>query len=238
MKPSQISTVGAWCAILVVPVLIAGGFLLSSSGAGDLIPPTGNARREWLVAVAAAPARFAAGGWLLILMGNLVLVALVSFYYVLRDAGSILILAPVLATVAMVLVTISHLIPIGMAYELAPAFSHAAAADQATLGIVANVLGATSLVVNAAGNALGWGVVVPLYAWAILKTRVLPGWIGWLGFAVAVLGGWLGVLAPVSTLLESISSIGFVLFFIFLLCVGIAILRLVARSRRAVQPVA
>ena len=80
----------------------------------------------------------------------------------------------------MVLVKVSHLIPIGMAYQLAPAFAAAPAANRETLGVVADVLAATRLVINAAGNALGWGVVVPLYAWAILKARALPLWIGWL----------------------------------------------------------
>ena len=41
-----------------------------------------------------------------------------------------------------------------------------------------------------ADNFLGWGVVVPLYAVAILTTRVLPRWIGWLGLLVGALAGW------------------------------------------------
>ena len=77
----EVATVGAWCAISTVPVLIGGGALLSSSGAADLIPPTGPAGRQWLQAVASAPGAFAAGGWLLILMGYLVLVAFVGLYF-------------------------------------------------------------------------------------------------------------------------------------------------------------
>ena len=122
MERVEVATVGAWCAISTVPVLIAGGALLSSSGAGDLIPSTGTVGKEWLLAVASAPGAFAAGGWLLILMGYLVLVGFVGLYFTLREAGSIMVLAPVLGVTAMVLVTVSHLIPIGMAYELAPAF--------------------------------------------------------------------------------------------------------------------
>jgi hypothetical protein len=92
----EVSTVGAWCAISTVPVLIGRGALLSRSGAGDLIPQTGPAGQEWLLAVATAPAAFAAAGWLLILMGYLVLVAFVGLYFTLREAGSIMVLAPVL----------------------------------------------------------------------------------------------------------------------------------------------
>ena len=232
MNRLTVTTVGAWCAILMFPVLIAGGFLLSSSEAGDLIPEPGKPGREWLLAVDAAAGRFAGGGWLLILMGYLGLVALVSFYYTLREAGPIMVLAPILGAVGLTLVTVSHLIPIGMAYELAPAYTDAAGAEQGTLGVVSDTLAATSLVINAAGNALGWGVVVPLYAWAILTTRALPRWIGWLGFVVAVFAGWLGLLAPTSAVIEGISSIGFVAFFVFMLSMGIAILRRSARERR------
>jgi hypothetical protein len=110
-----VATVGAWCAISTVPVLIGGGALLSSSGAGDLIPQTGTVGQKWLLAVASAPGAFAAGGWLLILMGYLVLVAFVGLYFTLREAGSIMVLAPVLGVAAMVLVTVSHLLPIGSA---------------------------------------------------------------------------------------------------------------------------
>ena len=223
MKRLTVTVVGAWSAILMFPTLIAGGVMLSASGASDLLPPTGKSGRDWLVAVASDGA-FAAGGWLLILMGYLAAVAFVGFYYELRHAGQVLILAPVLGVAGMVLVQISHLIPIGMAYELAPAYV-ARGADQATLGVVSDTFAATAVIVNAAGDALVWGVTVPMFAWAVLATRALPRWIGWLGFVVAAFAGWLGLFAPASSLIEGISNIGFPAFFIFMLSMGIALLR-------------
>jgi quinol-cytochrome oxidoreductase complex cytochrome b subunit len=68
-------------------------------------------------------------------------------------------------------------------------------------------------------------VVVPLYAWAILKTRAVSRWIGWLGFVSAFVAGWLGLLAPASSAIEGITTIGFFAFFAFLLALGIALLR-------------
>lgn len=218
------------------PALIAGGILLSSSGADDLTPETGEAGRDWLLAIAGDNGRFAAGAWLLILMGYLAMVAFVGFYYTLRQAGSILLLAPVLGIAGMTLVQVSHLVPIGIAYELAPAYADPGAVDQATLGAVFDTLAATCLVVNAAGDALVWGVAVPLYAWAILTTRTLPHWIGWLGVVVAVFGGWLGLVSPASSVIEGISSLGFVAFFIFMLSVGIAMLRRRSREGREQPP--
>ena len=54
-------------------------------------------------------------------------------------------------------------------------------------------------------------------------------WIGWLGLFAAVVGGWLGLLAPASSVIEGISALGFIAFFVFMVSVGIAIL---VRQRR------
>jgi hypothetical protein len=82
-----------------------------------------------------------------------------------------------------------------------------------------------SLALNYAGDEAAWGVVVPLYAYAILKTRVVSRWIGWLGFVAAFFAGWLGLLAPASSFIEGLTTIGFFAFFAFLLALGIALLR-------------
>jgi hypothetical protein len=227
VRQFQLATVGGWCAVLVFPVLLAGGALLSSSGAGDLLPGTGDAGRAWLGAVV-GDARFAGGAWLLVLMGVLTMVAFVGFYDHLRAAGELIVLAPILGLIGMTLVQVSHLIPIGMAYDLAPAYV-GGGPDQRVLGTLSDTMAAICLVTNASGDALVWGVAVPLYAWAILTTRALPRWVGWLGMVVALLAGWLGLFAPASSLVAGISNVGFIAFFVFMLTMGIAILR---RRRR------
>jgi hypothetical protein len=174
---------------------------------------------------------FFAGAWLIILMGYLGIVALVGFYDTLQLAGPVLILAPILGAVGLTLVTVSHLIPIAMGYELVPAYVNADPAGQATLAATADTFAATALVTNAAGNFLNFGVVVPLYAVAILTTRVLPRWIGWLGLLV----GWLGLLSPASSVIASIFNIGFIGFFVFMLTMGIALLRRRSKADQATQ---
>ena len=52
-----------------------------------------------------------------------------------------------------------------------------------------------------------------------------PRWIGWLGLLVGPLAGWLGLLSPASSVISGISSIGFIGFFVFMLSMGIALLR-------------
>jgi hypothetical protein len=225
MRSLRLSTVAAVCAIATVVCFLLGGAAMASSGVAVLIPETGRDGVEWIANVDAAGRPFFAGAWLLILMGFLALVALVGFYDALREAGPVMILAPVLAVVALTLVTVSHLIPIAMAYQLVPAYTDADPAGQAALAATADTLAATALVTNAAGNFLGWGVVTPLYAVAILTTRALPRWIGWLGLAVGLLAGWLGLFSPASEVIAGISSLGFIGFFVFMLSMGVALLR-------------
>ncbi len=230
MKAIRLSTVGAISAIGLVVCFVLGAVAMGTSGVSVLIPETGKEGLDWIADVDQAGALFYVGAWLIILMGFLGIVALVGFYDALRDAGPIMILAPVLAVVGLTLVTVSHLIPIAMGYELVPAYAAADAAGKATLAATADTLASIALVTNSAGNFLGWGIVLPMYSVAILTTRALPRWIGWLGLLVGLLAGWLGMLSPVSDVFGGISTIGFLGFFVFMLSMGIALL---IRRRRA-----
>jgi hypothetical protein len=200
---------------------VAGAVAMGSSGVGVLIPETGRPGRDWIAAVDRAGGLFLVGAWLVILMGFLGIVALVGFLR-LRPIGSA---GDDSGADGLTLVTVSHLIPIAMGYELVLAYIAADPAGRATLAATADTFAAIALVTNAAGNFLGWGVVIPLYAVAILTTRALPRWIGWLGLLVAALAGWLGLLSPASSVISGISSIGFIGFFVFMLSMGIALLR-------------
>jgi Domain of unknown function (DUF4386) len=204
-----------------------------ASGVQVLIPETGKDALDWIADVDAANGIFFVGAWLTILGGLFGIVALVGFYEVLRGAGPVMVLAPILGAVGLTLVTISHLIPIAMAYELVPGYVGADSATKASLAVTTDTLAVTGLVLNYTGNALGWGVAVPLYAFAILKTRALPRWIGWLGIVAAVFAGWLGLLAPASGVIEGLTFVGFVGFFVFLASMGVALL--LRRETRAEQ---
>ncbi len=224
-QPQLLSRIGAVCAILMVACFVGGAALMGSSGVEDLIPETGELGRGWIADVETASGLFFVGAWLIVLMGLFGIVAFLGFYDVLRGAGTVMVLAPALGTVGLTLVTVSHLIPISMAYELVPTYSDADAASQTTLAALFDTLAGTALVTNSAGNFLGWGVAVPMFAAAVLTTRALPRWIGWLGLVVGVLAGWLGLVSSVSGVIEGISGLGFIGFFVFMLSMGIAVLR-------------
>jgi hypothetical protein len=236
MAGVSLATVGAVCALVTVAGFFAGIVLMASSGVETLIPETGERGQQWIADIDDAGGRFLAGAWLVGLAGLFGLVALVGFYDVLRDAGRVMVIAPIVGVVGLTLVTISHILPLAMAYELVDAYTAADAATRASLAATFDTLASLALVTNYLGNALGWGVTVPLYAIAILRTGALPPWVGWTGLVAAVFAGWLGLLSPASSVIEGLSSIGFIAFFVFMAGMGITILR--RRPRAAPGPAA
>ena len=229
----SLTTVGAACAIATVIAFVVGIVFMAASGVQVLIPPTGKDGLDWIQDVDDAGGTFFLGAWLLILGGVLGIPALIGFYNALRRVGSWFVLAPILSSVGLTLVTLSHLIPIAMAYELVPGYTAADVATKSSLATTADTFAVLALVVNYTGDVVLWGVVVPMYAVAILKTSVVPRWIGWLGVGVGVFAGLGDALSPASSVIEGLTFIGFVAFFVWTAALGMALLR---GGRQAAPP--
>ena len=225
MRNLSLRTVGAVCALAMVACFGVGIVLMASSGVQVLIPETGQAGRDWIADVDAGGGLFLVGAWLGVLGGVFGIAAFVGFYDALRSAGPVLVLAPIAGAVGMVLVTISHVVPIALAYELVPAYVDGSAEMQSRLGDTADLVASVCLLTNYVGNALNWGVTVPLFAFAILSTKVVPRWLGWLALFVGALGGWIGLLAPASDVVEGLTLPAFVGFFVWMASMGVALLR-------------
>lgn len=227
MRNMSLITAGAICAVLTTLSFVVGVAFSAGSGVQTLIPDTGKDAIDWINDVddaGGAGGAFFVGAWFVILGGFLGLLALIGFWEALRDAGRLLIFAPILAVVGFTLVQISHLIPIAMAYQLVPDYVQATGATKDSIASTADMFAALALVLNYAGDVVLWGVVVPMYAYAALKTRVIGRWICWLGFVVAFFAGWLGALAPASDAIDGITSIGFVGFFVWMAAMGVSLL--------------
>jgi hypothetical protein len=218
LKELRLSTVGAVCALIAVAGFAAGIVLMATSGVQALIPETGKDGAEWVADVQEAGNWFVAGAWIVGLAGLVGIVALVGFYDVLKHAGPVMIIAPIAGAVGLTLVTASHVIPIAIAQELAPSYTPENAA-------VFDTFASACLLLNYFGNVFNWAVTTPLYAVAILKTGALPRWVGYVGLIAAVFAGWLGLFAPLSGVIEGLTTIGFFAFFAFLISMGITILR-------------
>src|SRR6266550_5182491 len=120
MRKMNLTSAGALCAVLTTVAFIIGVVFSASGGVQTIIPETGKGVIDWINDVDDAGGPFFVGAWFVILGGFLGLLGLIGFWDALRDAGRLLILAPILAVVGFTLVQISHLIPIAMAYELVP----------------------------------------------------------------------------------------------------------------------
>lgn len=214
----SLTRIGAWCAIGLVVAFVAGIALMAASGVQVLIPETGKNGLDWIRDVDDASGAFFIGAWLTIAGGVLGLLGLVGFYHTLRGAGEWLLLAPILGVVGLTLVTISHLIPIAMAYELVPNFTARQADTFDTFAALAQVL-------NYTGDVILWGVVVPMYAVAIFKTGLIRRWIGWLAVVVGVFAGAGEALSPASSVIDGITFVGFVAFFVWMAAMGATLLR-------------
>ena len=225
MRKINLTSAGAFCAVLTTLAFIIGVAFSAGGGVQTIIPETGEGAIDWINDVNDAGGPFFVGAWFVILGGFLGLLALIGFWDALRGAGQLLVLAPILAVVGFTLVQISHLIPIAMAYELVPDYVAATGSTKASIASTADMFAVLALVINYAGDVVLWGVVVPMYAYAALKTRVVGRWIGWLGFVVAFFAGWLGALAPASDAIEGITFIGFVAFFVWMAAMGVSLLR-------------
>jgi hypothetical protein len=218
MRELRLATIGGWAALVTVAGFVVGIAMMATNGVQVLIPETGRGGADWAADVQDAGSWFVVGAVIVGLAGFAGMIALIGFYDVLKSAGQAMILAPILGVAGLTLVTISHVTPIAIAQELAPSYGPARAATFDTFASLC-------LWLNYFGNVLNWAVVTPLYAVAILKTGVLPRWIGYVGLVAAVFAGWLGLLAPASSLLEGLTTIGFFAFFVFLAATGVAILR-------------
>jgi hypothetical protein len=108
MRSLSLAAVGAVCALLTVLGFVAGIVVMVSSGVPTLIPETGEQSVEWIADIQEAGDLFFVGAWLAVVAGLFGLVAFVGFYDALREAGPVMIIAPVAGAVGVTLVTTSE----------------------------------------------------------------------------------------------------------------------------------
>jgi hypothetical protein len=140
IRSLSLATVGAVCALLTVAGFAVGIALMASGGVQVLIPETGRQGLEWIADVQDGGNLFFVGAWFAVFAGLFGLIALVGFYDALREAGPVMIIAPIAGAVGLTVVTISHVIPVAMASELAPGYAGANDATQAALGVTFDTL--------------------------------------------------------------------------------------------------
>ena len=218
-----VTRIGAWCAIGLVVAFTAGIALMATSGVQVLIPETGKDGLDWIRDVDDASGAFFAGAWLTIVGGILGLVGLIGFYDCApppapgscsRHPGAF----------GLTLVTISHLLPIALAYELVPDYTSADAAARASLAHLRHLCGTRpGPELHGRRDPLGRrrADVRPSRP----ETAFIRRWIGWLGIVVGVFAGIGETFSPASSVIERVTFIGFVAFFVWMAAMGATLLR-------------
>ena len=186
----SLTRIGAWCAIGLVVAFVAGIALMAASGVQVLIPETGKDGLDWIADVDDASGAFFIGAWLVIVGGILGLVGLIGFYDALRRAGDWLVARADPRCVR------PH-----SRDDLSPASDRDGLRARPGLprcfdAHTFDTLASLALVLNYTGDVVLWGVVVPMYALAILKTNLIRRWIGWLAVGVWVFAGIGDALSP------------------------------------------
>ena len=151
-----------------------------------------------------------AGHWFDTLSGLLLMVAALGFYRALRQAGRLPLIAVVASLTGGIVLLFRGFILLGIAYELVPGITDA--------------LRQTGWLVAGVGAVLVFIIGVLLFSFAILRTSVVPKWIGWLG-VIAALGFCLMALLP---LVFSMATPWFLLyvFGVWQVAMGVVLLRL------------
>ena len=125
------------------------------------------------------------GHWFDFLGLLLLMVAALGFYQALHEAGAVLRIAVVAFVAGIIFVLAHEFIRLGISYELVP-----------------NTLGQTGWLAAGVGSVLIVGVGILLFSFAILRTSVLPKWIGWLG--LVNLAAYVALVTVLSGVFESI----------------------------------
>ena len=149
------------------------------------------------------------GHWFDTLGGLLFMVAALGFYRALRQAGRLPLIAVVATLTGGIFLVFHGFINLGIAYELVPG---------------TDALSQTDRLATYVGGVLVFFIGVPLFSFAILRTSVVPKWIGWLG-VIAALGFYLQALLP---LVFSMATPWFLswVFLVWLVAMGVVLLRL------------
>ena len=117
-----------------------------------------------------------------------------------------------------------NILLLAMTYELAPAYANATGAVQSALA----VLGDTLLMFGFIAGDLLEGILcggAPLFSAAMLRTKLAPRWVAFLGFAVAITAGWATLLLPFGEVFVIVNFVGAIGFLVWMVAVGIKLWR-------------
>jgi len=217
--------VGGVCVILGVVTYIVARVILHDVGDTPYLRGVPDDPGQWLLDVNHYRTAVVTEASFKILACVLFIGFALGFYQALRQAGPLLGIAVVASLASSLFVIAQLLVVLGIAYELAPAYAAATEAIRPALEVMATTLMQIGALAEHVSDHLLQPVGWALFALAILRTSVMPRWMGWLGMVVALLRS-LGLLEPASDVFRVFSPFGFVASGVLTVAMGVALLRL------------
>lgn len=225
MKRVRLAAVAGASAVLYTPVIVAFALLSSpdalSGDATDVLRFMAEHRTRTVIA-----------GWFFVAAPLCFAVAGLGFLEAFRSAGSMMWVAALGFIGGGFLALVRNATWLAMAYGLAPAYASATESDQSGIAAVGDTLLAFGFVIGdvVAGFLVGF-VGVLLVSAGMLRSKLGPRWVAWLGVVVAfgglvVLGGLLGLLGPLTGVLSILMVVAFPAFMFWLAAAGITVWRL------------
>jgi len=207
------------CAILTVVVAIAGFALFASTDVFDTRDAV-----DALPAVDDDKVIIAISSWLFLLAPILLLGTVPGIFQALRRAGDLMWFAVLASVIGGLLIIPSSLIELAVIYEVATPYVEAGPDARAELLVLGDTLLTLSLLFRLIGDAIFTGIGGLLFSFAILQTGFTPKWVVWLGL-MGAMGHWFALLEQTSEVFELIGFVGEIAFFLWLISVGVVLLR-------------
>ena len=141
-----------------------------------------------------------------------------------RQAGSVMWVVLLAFSGGALLILDRAFIWLALNYKLAPAYADATEGTRSTLIIVGDTLIWIGFMAEVFVGTMIGGIGILLFSLGVLRTKIAPTWVAWLGFAVAATG-WTTALGTVAEVFELIELVGLLGFFVWMVAMGVAVWR-------------
>ena len=213
--------IGGVSAILAFVSFVAGGIVyfagveqVDSDDLAQVLTAVNDSRAASLTAT-----------WIVLSDYVLLIPAALGLFHALQEAGAVVLIAAAAMFTGALLFMGAAIISLGIIDQLAPGYAEASDVTRPALMVMASTLDKINDIANDAGLLLLPGIGVLLFALVIIRTSIMPSWVGWLAFPAAIVE-WLSTLEPVLGAQGALSGVSFVLFMVWMLVMGVVLVRL------------
>jgi len=165
-------------------------------------------------------------GWTWILAIGATIPFMLGLYEVLRRQGTIVLVAMSILVAGMAAIGISYILTLVATLDLAPHFIEGDEATKTAITTLTSALWTANSIIWFIGGISTWGVATALFSVIALRTEQIPKWVSRLGLGAASLSVfWVGLILPNSELFLPFISINMLANVIWMIALGLVMLR-------------